>query len=374
VLNSCNSWIKILSSLLYLELKMKSILTHPIKKILVLRPDRLGDVILTLPVIRNLKEAFPEASITYLCTDYTSQILESYSLISDLIIYDKNNAHKGISKIVALSRELREHNFDMAIHLLPRYPLALSTYLAQIKYSVGTGFRWYSFLFTHRQYDHRKHNQYHEAEYNLRLLKKIGIDSTFHHDVYSYFNFSQTLIDSVQKIITYKFKSRPFIILHPGSGGSSIDWPMTHFLKLIQILNKWGKYDVGVTGVAAEKEFLTPLYESDLNFVDLVGNFDLNELAIVLKKADLFISNSTGPLHLAVAMGTKILGFYPNSPGLGPRRWGPFKQPASICITPDIDQTKPLTDPLNNDMKTVTPEMVFSRIKEILSDQNNCFK
>ena len=340
--------------------------TKPIKKILVIRPDRLGDVILTLPVVRNLKESFPDASITYLCTEYTAQILESYSLISDLIIYDRENEYKGFKKILNLALELRDCNFDLAIHLLPRYPLALATYFAQIKYTVGTGFRWYSFLFTHRQYDHRKYNLYHEAEYNLRLLKKIGIDSNYNPDVYSYFNFPETLIDSVQKIITEKFNRRPFIIIHPGSGGSSIDWPLNHFIKLIKLLDEWGKYDVGVTGVAAEKDLLAPLYQSDVKFVDLVGIFDLNKLALFLKSSTLFISNSTGPLHLAVAMGTQVLGFYPNSPGLGPDRWGPFGNSSSSYLTPAIELAKSLTDPINNDMERIKIEMVFEKIKEIL--------
>jgi len=346
---------------------MKSTLTQPIKKILVLRPDRLGDVILTLPVVQNLKDSYPEASITYLCTEYTAQILESYSLISDLIIYDKENENKGFKKILNLANKLKKHNFDLAIHLLPRYPLALATYLAQIKYTIGTGFRWYSFLFTHRQYDHRKHNQYHEAEYNLRLLKKFGIDSSYHPEVYSHFNFTPALSDSVQKIITNKFMDRPFVILHPGSGGSSIDWPLSHFMDLIKLLNNWGKYDVGISGVQSEKDFLSSLYKSDLNFTDLVGKFDLNELAVLLKSADLFVSNSTGPLHLAVAMGTSVLGFYPNSPGLGPGRWGPTRQPTSSYMTPAIDQAKSITDPLNNDMNKISPDQVLNRIKEILN-------
>jgi heptosyltransferase-2 len=345
---------------------MNSILTKPIKKILVLRPDRLGDVILTLPVVRNLKESFPDASITYLCTEYTSQILESYSFISDLIIYDNQNEHKGFKRILSLARQLRERNFDLAIHLLPRYPLALVTYLAQIKYTVGTGFRWYSFLFTYRLYDHRKYNRYHEAEYNLRLLNKIGIDSTYNPDVYSYFDFPKILDDSIQKIITEKLKDRSFIIFHPGSGGSSIDWPLENFIKLIKLLNDWGKYDVAVTGVVIEKEFLAPLYHADIRFVDFVGTFDLNELALFLRETDLFISNSTGPLHLAVAMGTRVLGFYPNSPGLGPDRWGPFGLPASSYMTPEIDESKPLTDPINNDMKKISPDMAFERIKSTL--------
>jgi len=216
---------------------MKSTITHPIKNILVLRPDRLGDVILTLPVVRNLKDSFPEASITYLCTEYTSKILESYSLISDLIIYDRNNKYTGMNRILNFAKELRQRNFDIAIHLLPRFPMALATYLAQIMYTVGTGFRWYSFLFTHRQYDHRKYNLYHEAEYNLRLLKKLGLNSNYNPDVYSYFNFSNTITESVQKVIKEKFKGRPFIIIHPGSGGSSLDWPLKNFIHLISTLS-----------------------------------------------------------------------------------------------------------------------------------------
>lgn len=345
---------------------MKSTLTQPIKKILVLRPDRLGDVILTLPVVRNLKESFPEASITYLCKAYTAQILESYSLISDLIIYDREDKHKGLQKIVTLAKELRQYNFDLAIHLLPRYPLALATYLSQIKYTVGTGFRWYSFLFTHRQYDHRKYNRYHEAEYNLRLLKKIGINSNYNPDVFSYFNIPKTVTDSVQKIINKKISGRPYIIIHPGSGGSSIDWPLANFINLIKLLNEWDKFDVCVTGIGAEREFLGTLYKSDAKFIDFVGEFDLNELASFLKSGDLFISNSTGPLHLAVAMGTKVLGFYPNTPGLGPGRWGPFGHTTSSYITPVVDQTKPLIDNTNNNMEKMSPELVFERIVEIL--------
>ena len=93
---------------------MKSIITHPIKKILVLRPDRLGDVILTLPVVRNLKEAFPEATITYLCTDYTSPILKTYSLISDLIIFNNKNEYEGFKNIVSLAKELRGYHLKIA--------------------------------------------------------------------------------------------------------------------------------------------------------------------------------------------------------------------------------------------------------------------
>ncbi len=318
---------------------MDSILTHPINNILVLRPDRLGDIILTLPVIKNLKDAYPGAQIFYLCTDYTSQILRSYTLISDLIIYDRYDIHKGLLGTIRLAKELKMHKFDLAIHLLPRFPLALATYLSKIRYTVGTGYRWYAFLFTHRKYEHRKHNQYHETEYNLRLLDNIGLPSKFSQDVFKYFSFPVSTEIYIRDFISIEFKNRPLILIHPGSGGSSIDWPFENYIGLIRCLNQWGKYEVGITGVESERNFLAPLLKSDLKIYDFVGLLNLNQLAILLKKSALLVSNSTGPLHLAVAMDTLVLGFYPNSPGLGPQRWGPYQRSEMEYLTPQHNGT-----------------------------------
>ncbi len=338
--------------------------TYPIKNILILRPDRLGDVILTLPVVKKLKENFPDADIVYLCTEYTSQILRSYSLISDLIIYDQKNKHQGVKGIIRLGKDIKNFHFDLAVHLLPRFPLVLATYISQIRYNIGTGFRWYSFLFTHRQYEHRKHNRYHEAEYNLRLLDKIGIRPTNNSDAYTHFNFPAKVKNTIQDIVTRKFGHRPFIVIHPGSGGSSIDWPLKNYIKLIQLLNQWGKYEVGLSGVSSEKDFLSSVYASNIRFVDFVGIFDLNALSVLLKHAALFVSNSTGPLHLAVAMGIPVLGFYPLSPGLGPGRWGPFEQSERHYMTPQVSEYGKL---INTDMYSITVEAVFERIQAILA-------
>jgi heptosyltransferase-2 len=348
---------------------MQTTLPDSIKNILVLRPDRLGDVILTLPVIRNLKNTYPDAKITYLCTEYTSHILRYYELISDIIIYDPKKTHKNYRGIWQLFKQLERYNFDIAIHLLPKFPLALATYIANIKYSIGTGFRWFSFLYTHRFYEHRKYNLYHEAEYNLHLLSKLGIDDTCIPDVYSYFKFPAEIENAIKKVIVTKFQNKPFIIIHPGSGGSAIDWPIENYSELLKLLNDWGEYAVGITGIFSEREFLEPLYTSGMQFVDFIDKFDLNQLSMLLRNARLLISNSTGPLHLAVAMGTPVLGLYPNSPGQGPKRWGPYMRPELQYMTPPIDRAYPTTHESNNIMRNIRPELVLERIKKILSTQ-----
>lgn len=345
---------------------MNSILIQPIKKILVCRPDRLGDVLLTLPVIYNLKQAYPDSDITYICNKYTASILGSYRLITNLIYYDDYINEKGTRGILRLSQKLKVEKFDLALHLLPRFPLTLATYLANIRYNIGTGFRLYSFLFSMRQYDQRKLNQYHEADYNLRLLEKTGISTKYNSLTYELFNFQDNIKHRIESIIRSQIKADTYIVIHPGSGGSSIDWPIEYFISLIKQLNTLKGMKIVITGVQSEKKFLEPLYQANISIIDLVDKFNLTELAVFLNSASLFISNSTGPLHLAVAMGTPVLGFYPNAPGLGPGRWGPYQRSPLQFLTPGPDnKVSPSSD--NNDMSFITPEIAFNRVKEILA-------
>ena len=343
--------------------------TQSIRKILVCRPDRLGDVILTLPAVYSLHETYPEATIYYLCKGYTSEILRSYSIISDLIIYDKYIKDKSIKSISQLTHAIKTHNFDLAIHFLPRFPSAVATFLANIKVILGTGFRWYSFLYTHRQYEHRKYNLHHEADYNLRLLSRIGVKAVRDKKVFGYFSFSEELQNTSKKLISESFDGQPYILIHPGSGGSSIDWPLDHFINLIRLLNQWGKYKIGITGIQSERNLFDKFYRADIHFIDLIGRLNLNQLALLSKHASLFIANSTGPLHLAVAMGTPVLGLYPDQPGLGPLRWGPWQQASLYHLTPSSVTSRSDSGPkMQESMSYITAQHAFERLKQILSD------
>ena len=91
--------------------------------------------------------------------------------------------------------------------------------------------------------------------------------------------------------------------------------------------------EVFLTGTAAERDQAEHLlcYTGGLA-VNLSGQLNLKELAALLERAALYISNSTGPLHMAVAVGTPVLGFYPQIPVMGPRRWGPYTTTARVLV------------------------------------------
>ncbi len=334
-----------------------------IKNILILRPDRLGDVLLTLPAVYNVKCAYPDADIYYLCQKYTSPILQSYQPIKDVLLFLEKEDRISLQE---LTKEISQLNFDLAIHLLPKASLARATYAAKIRYRLGMGYRLYSIFYNLRQYEHRKYNDYHEAEYNLRMLQMLNIETKYSEQSYNQFSFEPEDEAKAKLIMEESFGTDPFILIHPGSGGSSKDWPLGHFIKLIKLLNEWDRYKVGVTGIASEKQLLAPLLESDLKIRDLSGQLDLIQLSLITKKSSLFISNSTGPLHLAVAMGTPVLGFYVAAFDLGPKRWGPFMRPQDQVLTPNDMLPDNLKRELNDDLSQITPEKTFERIQSIL--------
>jgi ADP-heptose:LPS heptosyltransferase len=114
----------------------------------------------------------------------------------------------------------------------------------------------------------------------------------------------------------------PVIALHPGGRGSSLAWPIQHFVSLAEQLIGRG-VRVIVTGVAEEAELTAPVAAVEGVF-DLTGQTTLGELAWIYKECDSVVANSTGPLHLGAAVGTKVVGIYPAAQINSPVRWGPF--------------------------------------------------
>lgn len=307
------------------------------KKILILRTDRLGDVILSTPMAGVIKKHFPTSKITFLVRQYTHQIAEDCAHIDEVITTETFFSRKQTLSIKKLTQFLRSQQFDAAIHLFPRAELALATFLAQIAIRIGTGYRFYSLLFNRRQYEHRKTAALHEAEYNLRLLQQLGI---FESRVSFEFRLDHAAIEKVNQLLKSSgiTGTQPVAILHPGSGGSARNWPLSYFAQLGQKLIKECGVRVVVTGAAGEKALADRLVaESDMKPLSLAGRLNLRELAALLKRADVFVGNSTGPLHLAVAMETEVVAFYPPITPCRPERWGPYNRRDDVLMSQETE-------------------------------------
>lgn len=301
-----------------------------INKILVIRTDRLGDVVLTLPMLPVLRRNFPEAHISMLVSAYTSELLRGNPYLDELLLYDDSSS---LIPFHELLRALKTRGFDTAVVVHPTFRLALLVFLARIPNRVGTGYRWYSFLFNKKVFEHRKDAKRHEAEYNLNLLHAIGCDWDFPLEFPI-----EIPARSIQKAreICERYsvtEENPLLIIHPGSRGSSRDWSPANFGRLGARLTTELGATVILTGTKGEEEIVGKvLHHIPQGAINLVNKLGLMDLVALIQRADLLISNSTAPLHLAAAVGTPVIGFYPPIRHLGPQRWGPYTNKKRVFV------------------------------------------
>lgn len=307
-------------------------LVHEPRRVLVLRTDRLGDVILSTPVAVALKKAQPNVHVTFLIRDYTRAVVEACPAVDQVLVLEAYQNDAGRLMVRRLAAALRSQSFDVAIHLFPRFREALAVWLARVPIRIGTGYRWYSFLFNRRHYEHRKTAEYHEAEYNLHLLSHLGIDEPG-------VEFRMKVPPDARQRLLSKMTAqgievqRPYVVMHPGSGGSSRDWPPESYARLADRLQMELDVPVVITGDTGDRPVIERMKSAMVSKpLDVSGRLSLQELASLLQSASVVVANSTGPLHLAVAMGTEVVAFYPPIRACRPERWGPYGRMADVLM------------------------------------------
>jgi len=308
-----------------------------IKKILVSRTDNIGDVILTLPLISEIKKHFPQAKIVFLVKSNLKSLLNDYEDIDDFIFIDE------IKSNIDLYKKICAENFDLVFCVYPRFNLSLLFFLCGIKYRVGTAYRGYSFLYNLKVKEHRKYAEKHESQYNLNLLNSLMGENS--QSIEFKFKISENekldLINKLSQELDFKSNYK-FIIIHPGSRQSAIDLPLNTLKEFIRVfLNEFKNYKIFITGSKDDKLQIDNLLEDfkdeiGKNIINVSNLLNLRELMVLIDLSYLFISNSTGPIHIAGALNKKIIGFYPNVPPMHPVRWKPLSKNAKI-LTPTIN-------------------------------------
>lgn len=343
-----------------------------LRRILIVRTDRIGDVVLTLPMADVIKQNFPEAHVAMLTREYTAELARNFKSIDEVILYDNE---KGIIPFFQILKQIRQSNFDAAFAAFPRLRSAKLLWLAKIPLRVGTGYRYYSVFFNKRVYEHRKTAEKHELEYNLSLLESIGCKIP--KVTSPWINVKDSDISKVlQKlekngIEISKENEKKLIIIHPGTGGSSRNWSLEKFIELSMKISGLNNIQIIITGGKNEEKLVSELLNGvGKNAGVLVDKLTLMEYAALARSADLFIGNSTGPLHIAAAVGTPVIGFYPLVAPMSAKRWGPYTDKKAIFepLNKPVDCKKCLNKKIKCDcMETISVDEVFGSVLNYLS-------
>ncbi len=300
---------------------------YHINKILIVRPDALGDVILTLPLAYELKQNFPNAQIYYLCSSYTKPLLDANPLVTGTII-DSLQKGSNLSAILSMITNLKKHKFDIVFHCYNELPYALLSFFAGIKIRVGDSSKLApKFLHNRRVNQDFKNVSMHEVDLNLNLLKAIDIKPPIE---------GKFILPSTPQIngeIYHQIsKYSEYIVVHPGIGNGNRSWGVNNFRQLLLMLSKNG-YNIVITGGASELQSNTLICQDMDKTLNLTGKTSLLELAYVIERAKVFVSVDTGPMHLAAAYGVRVVVISPTK-WVKPTRWGPYGVP-NIVVKPE---------------------------------------
>lgn len=298
---------------------------------LIVRTDSIGDLILTAPVTRIIKAAHPSCAISFLVSTVSADILTLNPDIDEIIKDDQTEA-----------KSLRGRQFDFAIVLRPTLKNALRIFRAGIPVRIGTGYRAYSMLFNRRIYLHRKNSIVSELSLNCETVRRgLGIPGDTIPKLYPVY-LAESDRRAVNEFLDTKgLGGEKYCVIHPFGKGSALYWPEENYLALAAKLWQNNRMKSIVIGSAAERESAASfVVRSEGSAISAAGKLSLKASAGLIESAAFFAGNSSGPIHIAAAMGSFVVGFYPPLKATNPLRWGPqtdrkriFTPPGTSCDT-----------------------------------------
>ena len=336
--------------------------SHSYRRILISRTDRLGDVLLSTPVIKNLRANMPSAYIAMMVNSSVKEAVEGNPYLDEVIPFDKKGEHKGVINSIRFSNQLKKKNFDLALILHPANRVHLILFFARIKRRYGYD-RKLGFLNTHILKHAKQFGRKHEIEYTLDFLRELGF-SDFDTSLYMpTYQEAERWADDLLKKLQPK-SGQPIIAIHPQASCPSKMWPTEYFTKLIDSIIDI--YNPKIIQVG--KEIDSKKIHKDVE--NLSGVTNISQLASIIKRSSLFISNDSGPVHLAVALGVPVISIFSRKqPGLSPRRWGPSSE-SSIILHKDVGCQVCLAHDCKQGfacLRAVKPEEILEHVDKILS-------
>ena len=290
--------------------------------IVISRTDSIGDVILTLPLAKFLKDIFPETKIGFIGTAYTKPVVDTCKYVDNFI--DVNDFIKN-----GIPGELP----DAIIHVFPVYSIAKKAKQSGIKLRIGTTNRLYHWFTCNKLIKlSRKNASLHEAQLNLKLLKAFNFERDVSLEEIGNSFGLKNLQPLQSDFLSLIKKDKYNLILHPKSQGSAREWGLDNFINLINSLDL-DRYSIFISGTKKEKEVLQPLFNEVADkVIDITGIMPLDQFISFINNCDGLVANSTGPLHIAAALGKDALGIYPPMRPIHPGRWKPLGEKVKIFV------------------------------------------
>ena len=294
----------------------------PPRRILIIKPSAIGDVVHTLPILNLLRKRWPESHIAWLLTPACAALLDGHPMLSEVIRFDRKRFGRGwrepssLFGLFSFQKELRSRAFDLVIDL---QGLFRSGWLAwQTRAATRIGFKnareFAPVFYTHRV-DVGSPEQ-HAVDRYLKIAAALGCDPNVVEFPFHVTDEDRQHVDALLGGIGR------FAVLVPGTNWQTKRWPIEHFAAMPAML----KDRFGIESVAAGSPDEAEL-AARLGIVNLAGKTTLRQLVALFQRADLIIANDSGPMHIAAALGKPLVTpFGPTNPV----RTGPYRRDDAV--------------------------------------------
>ena len=297
------------------------------QRILVIKLDHLGDVLLATPVFSNLRRIYPSAQVHCLVGEWGEVGLRNHPDVDKILRYNarffyRSGGPKARHKVYNILSLLQQQKYDLVIDLRGNWVTVLFALMKPTRYRLD-----YAWLQVANKLGLARFTGLHQLERNLDVLRMADIPtpcklSTF----YTTADDQKWVDDFLQN--SEILPNRPLIMVHPGSPISLKRWRTERFAAVADWLIKQKNAHVLFVGTRNEMHIISAVQKHMREkSINLAGQTTLSQLAELLKHCHLFLGNDSGPMHVAAAVGTQTIGLY--GPG-NPARFGPI---GSNCHT-----------------------------------------
>ncbi len=341
-------------------------------KILVIRYRFIGDTVLMIPFLRNLRRAYPNAQIDVLVGPVSGDVLKDCPYVDELIFFDTTKKHRYENtkaqkkSFFSYVKDLKSRKYDKAYVLKRSLSSAILAFMAGIKQRIGFDTEGRGFLLTKRvPYKDCQH----EVECILDVLRYDGIAV---NDNYLENWVNPKSEEKISRIFAeLNLPEKPRVLVHATSGNVNKEWPKEHFARIVEHLSNNLGMQVFYAGTQKDSEayeeieslMITPFYNKPIN---LCGKLSIQDSTALINRMSFVVGCDSGTLHIAASLNVPVIGLY--GP-MNPDRWltrGDIHEPLRLdleCIPCDL-RKKCKKDIAC--LKNITPEMVIEKINAVM--------
>ncbi len=353
---------------------------HAARRILAIRLDNLGDVLVTTPALHAIKESVPGVELTLLASPVGAQVGRLNPDVDDVIVYSApwmdpwHQLPQDTDREQRMIETIWARDFDGAIIFTSYHqsslPAAYLCYLAEVPLRAAASIDGPGSLLTTRH----KHPErmMHEVERGLDLVAALSMTTARTDLVLRVPESARSAVASQQPALS-RARGRPLVVVHPGCTMPARTYPWEMYAEVVERVVTYLGATVALTGAPDERELVANVLgrvspESREHVVPLAGELEFPEFCALIEAADLTITNNTGPMHISAAVKTPVIALFAlTNP---PEQWGPWRVPhrqlyhdvaCRICYSRIC--------PYGHEcLRLVTPEMVADAAFEVLEE------